>query len=250
VPSSFGPGIVEPASALYDGHHEEKWLMPWPKDHKSRTHARIVQAAAAAFRARGIADVGVEDVMARAGLTHGGFYAHFASKDDLLRESVDHANGETMEWLSKPLAALEDHARFRAVIEAYLSPLHAAHPERGCPLATLGPEIARTGGATQRHLAAAVRNRVDWMHQLLPESGQEAVSDDQLIAALACMVGGVILARTVGGKSSTMVLDACREFMDRALGTAAESGGTSRRAARGKRTGRKRPGRPVRNRLP
>ena len=66
--------------------------MPWPDDHKARTRKKIVQAAAEAFRAGGVAGVRLEDVMARAGLTHGGFYAHFASKEELLREALEHAS--------------------------------------------------------------------------------------------------------------------------------------------------------------
>lgn len=191
--------------------------MPWPKSHKSLTRRKIVQAAAGAFRAGGIARVRVEDVMARAGLTHGGFYAHFASKDELLRESLEHASVETVEMLSRPLAALPGGDRFRAVIDAYLSPAHVVHPEQGCPLASLGAEIARQGGATQRKLAHGVKGRLAWMRQLLSQGQGDVVPDDQVIGTLACMVGGLILARTVGGKDSTVVLDACREFLHRTI---------------------------------
>lgn len=191
--------------------------MPWPDDHKTRTREKIVQAAAAAFRAGGAANVRVEDVMARAGLTHGGFYAHFRSKDELLREAVRHAGDQTLENLSKPLSETPDQARLQAVIDAYLSPAHAAHPEWGCPLATLGPELARSPGATHRVLAEGVRERLAWMRRLLPESQQETTSDDHVIGALACMVGGVVLARAIGGKDSGAILEACREFLRRNL---------------------------------
>src|SRR6266545_4873527 len=187
--------------------------MPWPEDHKARTREKIVQAAAAAFRAGGVAGVRLEDVMARAELTHGGFYAHFASKEALLREALEHASTQTVEMLSKPLASVPDQNRLQVVIDAYLSPAHVAHPDRGCPLATLGPEIARTRGPTHGALAEGVRDRLAWMRQLLPEHQREAASDDQIIGTLACMVGGVILARTVGGKDSGAVLDACRDFL-------------------------------------
>jgi TetR/AcrR family transcriptional regulator, transcriptional repressor for nem operon len=201
--------------------------MPWPEDHKARTREKIVQAAAAAFRAGGVAGVRLEDVMASAGLTHGGFYAHFGSKEELLREALEHASNQTVDMLSKPLAATPGENRLQAVIDAYLSPAHVAHPERGCPLATLGPEIARTGGSTHGALAEGVRGRIAWMRQLLPEDQREAASDDQIIATLACMVGGVILARTVGGKDSGAVLDACREFLRRNAGRSAKRAGSS-----------------------
>ncbi|MGH9373818.1 MAG: TetR/AcrR family transcriptional regulator [Vicinamibacterales bacterium] len=206
--------------------------MPWPEDHKARTREKIVQAAAAAFRAGGIADVRLEDVMARAGLTHGGFYAYFASKEELLREALEHASSQTVDRLSKPLADTPGWNRFQAVIDTYLSPLHVAHPEWGCPLATLGPEIARTGGPTRGALAEGVRGRLSWMRQLLPEDQRNAASDDQIIGTLACMVGGVILARTVGGKDSGAVLDACREFLRRNAGGSAKRAGSSQTKTR------------------
>src|SRR5262249_58024307 len=105
-------------------------------------------AAADAFRAGGVANVRLEDVMARAGLTHGGFYAHFSSKEQLLREAVKRAGDQTLEMLSQRLSATPDDGRLQAVVDAYLRSAPLSHPERGCPLATLGPELARTPGAT------------------------------------------------------------------------------------------------------
>src|SRR5262249_33469321 len=140
--------------------------MPWPQDYKSRTRQRIVQAAAAAFRAGGTSRVRVEDVMARAGLTPGGFYAHFRSKDDLLREPVAEASRQTLDMMSKPRAGAQAANRLRTVVDAYLSPSHVAHPELGCPVASLGPEIARARGRPWRTLAHGLKNRIAWMHEL------------------------------------------------------------------------------------
>jgi len=187
--------------------------MPWPEDHKARTRRKIVEAAAAAFRAGGVAGVRVEDVMARAGLTHGGFYAHFASKEDLLREAMEHASRQTVEMLSTSTADAPGGDRLQAVIDTYLTPAHVAHPEWGCPLAALGPELTRAGGATRGALAASVKDRLDWMRRLLPDGRRDAASDAQAIGTLACMVGGVVLARAAGPKDSAAVLKACREFL-------------------------------------
>jgi TetR/AcrR family transcriptional repressor of nem operon len=201
--------------------------MPWPEDHKARTREKIVEAAAAAFRAGGVEGVGLEDVMARAGLTHGGFYAHFASKEELLRAAVEHASHQTVDLLSRSLARTPAGDRFHAVIDMYLTPAHAAHPEWGCPLATLAPEIARAGGATRGALAEGVRERLAWMRQLRPDGRPGAKPDVDAIGALACMVGGVILARSVGAKDSAAVLEGCREFLRRATTTS-----SAKRAAR------------------
>jgi len=187
--------------------------MPWPKDHKSRTRRKIVAAASTMFRADGIERVRVEDVMARAGLTHGGFYSHFDSKADLLRDALDYAAKQTVEGLSKPLADVPSEARWRTVIDSYLSPAHVAHPEVGCPLASLGPEVARADSTTRRRLANVVRGRLAWMRQLLPQGPPLAVSDEDVIGSAACMLGGVILARAVGGKEASAILSACREFI-------------------------------------
>src|SRR5262245_32732581 len=187
--------------------------MPWPKDHKSRTRRKIVAAASTAFRADGIEHVRVEDVMARAGLTHGGFYAHFDSKADLLREALDYAAEQTLEALTKPLADVPSEDRWRTAIDSYLSPAHVAHPEVGCPLASLGAEVARADSTTRKRLADGVRGRLAWMRHLVPQGRPRAVADEEVIGSAACMLGGVILARAVGGKEASAILSACREFI-------------------------------------
>src|SRR5262249_37363930 len=111
--------------------------MPWPEEHKSRTREKIVEAASTAFRAGGISCVRVDDVMARAGLSHGGFYAHFDSKEELGCAALERASEQTIEGLSKPLADAPDAERLATVIDTYLSPAHVEHPEMGCPLASL-----------------------------------------------------------------------------------------------------------------
>src|SRR5262245_58504172 len=107
--------------------------MPWPRDYKVRTRARIVAKAAAALRDNGVTGVGVAETMARAGLTHGGFYAHFESKDRLLAEALEHANRESLALLVRSLQAAPSEAQLRAVADAYLSPWHMRHVGARCP---------------------------------------------------------------------------------------------------------------------
>ncbi len=191
--------------------------MPWPKDHKAKTREKIVAEAAAALRTGGIGGVGVEDVMARAGLTHGAFYAHFADKDELIRAALEHASEQTLERFSKAVEGAAEDRRFEAAVASYLHPQHVAHPEVGCPVAAVGPEIVRAGAKTRRSMAAGMRRRVEWMRGLLPKRLRGARGDEAVIGAFACMVGAVVLARSVGGEESDAVLEAARKFIDRAM---------------------------------
>src|SRR5947207_10236932 len=117
--------------------------MPWSSTHKTETRERILHAAASAFRAEGVAAIGVGDVMGRAGLTHGGFYAHFSSKEQLVAEALRHASGQTTRRFDETAEAGGADA-LRAVIDRYLNAAHVAHPEWGCVIAALGPEAARS----------------------------------------------------------------------------------------------------------
>ena len=176
-----------------------------------------MQTAAAAFRARGVSDVSVEQIMSGAGLTHGGFYAHFASKGNLLDEALEYADEQTLESLSKMLESLPAEQRLGAIIDAYLSPVHAEQPAHGCLVAALGPELARSK-KTRQSLAHAVRRRLEWMRGLFQDSGRRNPPEEDLYGAVACMLGGLILARSAESKDSATILEACRKFLHRALG--------------------------------
>lgn len=191
--------------------------MPWPKDHKQKVRQKIVAAAANALRSGGVGGLIVEDVMAQAGLTHGAFYAHFDSKDDLVRTAIEHANEETLERFAKDVAPLSAKQRFKAAVAGYLEPKHVAHPEFGCPVAVLGPEISRAGGKAQKSMSRGLRDRIDWMRELLPKSVRGSHADDLVLGTFACMVGAVVIARVLGGKESDHVLESVHRFLDRAL---------------------------------
>src|SRR5262245_37123676 len=194
--------------------------MPWPRDYKVRTRARIVATAAAALRANGVTGIGVADTMARAGLTHGGFYAHFESRDGLVAEALEHANRESLALLIRSLQAAPAEAQLRAVADAYLSPWHVRHVDAGCPVAAVASEVARAGGTMLRNLRRMIQDRLAWLRGLVPAGRSARRRDEQVVGTLACMVGGLILARAVGGKESTELLEACRGFLHRALGDA------------------------------
>src|SRR6478736_1112796 len=128
-----------------------------PNSRKQETHERIVDVAARAIRRHGYAGVGVADVMKEAGLTHGGFYAHFDSRDALLVEALERAGRESGEAVTRALErrAAKGVSAFRALVEAYLGDEHLASLETGCPVAALACDIPRQSDAVRE--ASAVR---------------------------------------------------------------------------------------------
>jgi AcrR family transcriptional regulator len=159
----------------------------------------------------------VEDVMSKAGLTHGAFYAHFDSKEGLVREAIAFAAEQTLHRFSKNVESVPQEDRFAAAVAAYMSPQHVAHPELGCPVAALAPEVTRIGGRTRRTLGESIRTRIEWMRALLPRRFRGAKQDEVLLGTLACMLGAVVLARALGGEAGDSVLEHARGFVERAL---------------------------------
>lgn len=178
--------------------------MPWAKAHKKETRERIVDAAAAAFRKGGLGDVGVAEIMDRAGLTHGGFYAHFKSKDELVAEALVHAEAQTRERLGASSEIL-------AATDAYLSEGHLEHPEFGCGIAALGPELTRGSARVRRTFAANIQKRLDQLLALVPSTSRKR--KQQAAGALACMVGAMIVARGLGDERGPEFLAECRAFL-------------------------------------
>jgi TetR/AcrR family transcriptional regulator, transcriptional repressor for nem operon len=226
-----------PHTWQYDRHHHVSsnqpslgvtLVMPWPKEHKPNTRARIIEAAAAEFRRHGIAQVGVADVMRRAGLTHGGFYAHFNSKEDLLAEALAYASEQVNSMLETPP---EDDASAHRLLSAamtYLSSFHLTHPERACPVASLGPELLRSSQKVRRTLAAEIRSRLKKLHDLTPARVPPETRRQQVAGAFACMVGGLILARGLNESEGLEFLKDCHAFLREALASSAPESLTTR----------------------
>ena len=181
--------------------------MPWSRDHKQETRERIIDAAATALRSKGIEGVSIGEIMAEAGLTHGGFYSHFASKEELVGAAVQRAGRET-------IGTLSEASDIGGVIDTYLSAGHVAHPEVGCPLAALGSELARGGEGLREGLAKGVAGRIEWVRRQLPAS---EATEENATAIVACMLGGVLLARLVAPEKSDETLEATRSLLHRAL---------------------------------
>lgn len=162
--------------------------MRYHKDQKAQTHNRIVKEAATQFRQRGLDSVGIAGLMKSLGLTNGGFYNHFASRDALVEEAFDAALDQTLDRLEE--MSDQHGGTIDALINIYLHPQHFDAPENGCALATLGAEMARRS-ALQRLGAGRQLNRfLDIIARLIGENGEKRAPQ-----VLSSMIGTLILAR-------------------------------------------------------
>lgn len=170
--------------------------------HTSRheaTHDRIVEVAARTLRRNGYAGVGVADVMKQAGLTHGGFYAHFESRDALLAEAIDRAGRDSTAALGERVEASRrrGESALRALVENYLSDTHLSGTESGCLVAALGSEMPRQSAALLGPSVERVRKLIALVRRALPSGG----SREQAMAITATLVGTLQLARALGANA-------------------------------------------------
>ena len=182
-----------------------------PNSRKQETHERIVDVAARAIRRHGYAGVGVADVMKEAGLTHGGFYAHFDSRDALLVEALERAGRESGEAVTRALErrAAKGVSAFRALVEAYLGDEHLASLETGCPVAALACDIPRQSDAVREASAMRVRRLVAGVQSALPHASPATAS-----VVAGTLVGTLQLARALGANADgRAVLSAARKAL-------------------------------------
>jgi TetR/AcrR family transcriptional repressor of nem operon len=192
--------------------------MRYSKEHKLETHSRIVKKASVRIRERGAHGIGVADLMKDAGLTHGGFYAHFDSREALVIEAFNYAmDRSTDRWRQLAGQAVPEQ-RLSTIVDAYLSPQHRDNPGHGCAVPALGAEIARESPKTRKAFAGKLDQMVAMMAEQFSETSGEAARK-QAIAALSTMMGALVLARVAGnGEFSEEILGAGR---DAVLGRAA-----------------------------
>ncbi|GEP57852.1 TetR/AcrR family transcriptional regulator [Reyranella soli] len=167
--------------------------MRFEKGHKAATRQHILEVASKSFRRDGVSAAGIAGIMGEAGLTNGAFYAHFASKEALVREALASA-------LADQQHRLEEDQRtgmnLEGAIRGYLSRAHLGGPARGCPSAALLPEIARQPLRTRQRYEEGLRSYVSALAALLPDAGS-ATSGRRATAIFALMVGTLQLARAV-----------------------------------------------------
>ncbi|GAA0741336.1 TetR/AcrR family transcriptional regulator [Ideonella azotifigens] len=163
---------------------------------KEATHARIVAVAARAIRRSGYDGVGVADIMKEAGLTHGAFYAHFASREAMLVEAARQACAESASVATGVAASAPPEQVVAAMLGAYLSKTHADQAETGCPLAALGSETARQAPEVRRVTTRHIKEMVDLLARQSPDWGQPQ-AHAQALVAISTMVGALLLSRAV-----------------------------------------------------
>lgn len=167
-----------------------------PGSKKEQTRERILRAAARAIRKHGYEGVGVADVMKEAGLTHGGFYAHFESRDALLAAAAEQTSAESNESLSRALAKAKPGEELMALIDTYLEDRHVTAAEQGlgCALAAAGTEVPRQGPGVRRAVSRRIKDLVGLVERQFPDWGKPAAHEKSM-AIVAQMVGALMLAR-------------------------------------------------------
>jgi TetR/AcrR family transcriptional repressor of nem operon len=191
--------------------------MRYQPEHKAEVHRKILKDAARRVRAEGITGAAVSSVMRDAGLTHGGFYKHFGSKDELLTESLSEAFQEVADRLTQAAKKSQPATAWKAIVKAYLSPEHCDHAECGCPLAALAPELARAGHA----MKAPIRGElIKYKNRMLPLMPGRRVADKEraFFAIFSTMIGAVAIARILPDQAArAKVLASARDFLLRSF---------------------------------
>ena len=168
--------------------------MGYSKDDKSASHERIVATAAARIRESGTQQPGVAEIMGAAGLTHGGFYKHFASRDELIAEAVARALTENDAELEQITADADDP--LAAFADWYVTTAHRDDPATGCGVVALGADVWRVGGAAQEAYRAQVERYLAHLQTLL--GGEDPETRRRATVTLSAMVGAVTIARALG----------------------------------------------------
>jgi len=174
---------------------------------KEVTHDRIVETAARAIRRAGYGGAGVAQIMNEAGLTHGGFYAHFESREAMLAEAADQAGADGMDMLARVAAAAPPKRALEALLRAYLSKEHVESVETGCAIAALGSEIPRQAPKIRRVATRRIKEMIDLVARQSPDWGQPGAHERALVS-VATALGALVLARAV---DDPQLSDAVRE---------------------------------------
>lgn len=191
--------------------------MRYSPEHKAETHQKIVKDAARRVRAEGLTGAAVSAVMRDAGLTHGGFYKHFPDKNELLIESLQEGFRETSDRLLHAAEHSDPKIAWKSIVKTYLSPEHCDHPEAGCPVAALAPELARV----DKRMKPRVLEQLDqYRTRLLPFMPGRRTADKEraYYAIFSTMIGAVAIARILPDRNArAAILANARDFLLRSF---------------------------------
>jgi TetR/AcrR family transcriptional regulator, transcriptional repressor for nem operon len=202
--------------ASLPGAHNSSCIMRVSREKAAKNRERIIDAAGALFRAKGFDGIGVADIMKAAELTHGGFYGHFASKDDLVAQASRRTMARAQTNWETVVAKAPDKP-YEALLKFYLSPRHRDDVGQGCAFAALGSDAARSGKTVRDDFAKGLQPLIAILLKAMPERSR-AARRRKAVAAMAGLVGALTLARAVGDAAlSDEILEAVRrELLDAA----------------------------------
>ena len=187
--------------------------MRYGPEHKVETHRKIVKDASRRVRSEGLTGAAVATVMKDTGLTHGGFYKHFESKDELLVESLHEAFGEIIDKLADAAEQAPRGEAWKTIVKTYLSLEYCDHAERGCPMAALAPELARVDRKMKPRVLAELVNYKDRMTPFMP-GRRTADKERAFFVIFSTMIGAIQIARLLPERAMReKVLGGVREFL-------------------------------------
>ena len=185
--------------------------MRYSREHKLETHARIIKRASVRLREKGAHGIGVADLMKDAGLTHGGFYAHFDSREALVIEAFAYAMDRSTARWRELVQQIPPEERLPTIVNSYLTKVHRDDPGHGCAVPSLGAEIARESPRTRKAFLAKLEQMMDMLADQIPDVPRK-VARKQAMATVASMMGTLVLARIAGnGELSDEILAAGRD---------------------------------------
>jgi TetR/AcrR family transcriptional repressor of nem operon len=187
--------------------------MRYPPEHKAEVHQKIVKDASRRVRTEGLSGAAVAAVMRDTGLTHGGFYKHFGSKDELVMESLREAFRDIGDKLVRAAEQSRSDAPWKAIVKSYLSLEYCDHVESGCPLTALAPEMARVDETMRSQVFAELVNYRDRMLPFMP-GRRTADKERAFFVIFSMMIGAVEIARMMPDRTAKeKVLASTREFL-------------------------------------
>jgi TetR/AcrR family transcriptional regulator, transcriptional repressor for nem operon len=198
--------------------------MRYETDHKDRTRKRLLDEAARALRSEGPERVGVAALMARLGLTHGGFYAHFKSKDDLVAQAIEETFAQSLAGIEKMIAGRTPVDALTRYVDFYLSDKHFAAPGQGCALPALSADVSRLGRPARQKFEAGMQHLTEIIARLLRGLGyDEKPAHELAISALAEMAGAIAIARAMETpRQAEEIRASCRASVKQRLGLPVE----------------------------